>query len=105
MVGTLGLSKAVVRAALASVVAIAASATAAHAAISIHSGQAHVGQTVIDPGRAPGESVVLDFESQSMPKGFSRIDGAPGTFGFSTGNDDGVADEPSGDLSQYFYVG
>jgi hypothetical protein len=78
---------------------------AAHAGVTFHAGQANVGQHLVDPGAASGESVVLDFESQTTPKGFTRIDGAPETFGFFQGDGNGIAAEPDGDASQYFYVG
>jgi hypothetical protein len=85
--------------------ALALSPLAAHAGVVFHTGQNGAGDQAVDPGPAPGETVVLDFESQSTPKGFTRIDGgAPGTFGFYTGGMNGLAAAPNGDSSQYFYV-
>jgi hypothetical protein len=82
-----------------------AAASGAQAAISFHSGQIVSNGQVADPGAAPGQAAVLDFNATGMPKGFTQINGAPGAYGLSTGDTNGVAAEPSGDSSQYFYVG
>jgi hypothetical protein len=81
------------------------SAPIAHAAISFHTGQLGSGLQAQDPGAAPGETVALNFNSSGMPQGFTQINGAAGTWGLNTGSVSGVAAEPSGDTSQYFYVG
>ena len=79
-------------------------ASAAHAGITFTTAQDHVGGKVFDPGVAPGEHMVLDFNSTTTPADVTRVDGAAGTFGFATGGISGLAARPSGDTSQYFYV-
>jgi hypothetical protein len=51
-----------------------------------------------DPG-SPGESLLVDFNSASVPAGYSLS----GDYSYATGTS-GSAAAPSGDTTQYFYV-
>jgi hypothetical protein len=79
-------------------------ASAAHATITFTTQHQTIAGQEVDPGAAAGEHVVLDFESAATPSGITRIDGAAGTFGFTSGSISGVAAKPGGDDSRYLYV-
>ena len=52
-----------------------------------------------DPGPAAGESILVDFNSATLPAGYTLT----GSFGLATGTATGMA-APAGDTTQYLYT-